>query len=83
MKKIMLIAAHPDDEFKTLILGQRMLSRGEDESILTQLRADSKKANDIIGVNELKFFNFSDNAFYSIDLLKIMKFHIHLQKHFR
>ena len=38
---------------KTLILGQGMLSRGEDESILTQLRADSKKANDIIGVNEL------------------------------
>ena len=89
MKKIMVIAAHPDDEMlgcggalikhskkgdyiKTLILGQGMLSRGEDESILAQLRADSKKANDIIGVNELKFFDFPDNAFDSVPLLKII-----------
>jgi len=90
MKKIMVIAAHPDDEMlgcggtlikhskkgdliKTLILGQGMLSRGEDESILNQLRADSKKANDIIGVNDLKFFDFPDNAFDSVPLLNIIK----------
>jgi len=90
MKKIMVIAAHPDDEMlgcggtlikhskrgdyiKTLILGQGMLSRGEDESILAKLRADSKEANDIIGVNELKFFDFPDNAFDSVPLLKIIK----------
>ena len=51
------------DYIKPLILGQGMLSRGENESILVRLRADSKKANDIIGVNELKFFDFPDNAF--------------------
>ena len=90
MKKIMVIAAHPDDEMlgcggtlikhskngdniKTLILGQGMLSRGEDESILTRLRADLKKANDIIGVNDLKFFDFPDNAFDSVPLLNIIK----------
>ena len=89
LKKIMVIAAHPDDEMlgcggtlikhskkadyiKTLILGQGMLSRGEDESILAKLRADSKKAKDIIGVNELKFFDFPDNAFDSVPLLKII-----------
>src|SRR6056297_1875152 len=63
------------DYIKTLILGQGMLSRGEDESILKQLRADSKKANDIIGVNELKFFDFPDNAFDSVPLLKIIYTH--------
>jgi len=68
MSKIMVIAAHPDDELKTLILGQGMLSRAEDESILTQLRADSKKANDIIGVKELKFFDFPDNTFENASL---------------
>jgi len=90
MKKIMVIAAHPDDELlgcggtlikhskngdyiKTLILGQGMLSRGEDESILIKLRADAKKANGITGVNELKFFDFPDNAFDSVPLLKIIK----------
>jgi LmbE family N-acetylglucosaminyl deacetylase len=90
MKKIMVIAAHPDDELlgcggtlikhskngdhiKTLILGQGMLSRGEDESILIKLRADAKRANDIVGVNELKFFDFPDNAFDSIPLLNIIK----------
>ena len=90
-EKIVVIAAHPDDELlgcggtlikhskkkgdyiKTLILGQGMLSRGEDESVLTHLRADAKKANDIIGVNELKFFEFPDNAFDSVPLLKIIK----------
>jgi len=90
MKKIMVIAAHPDDELlgcggtlikhiknedqiKTLILGQGMLSRGENESFLNQLRTDSKKANDIIGVNELKFFDFPDNAFDTVPLLDIIK----------
>src|SRR6056297_839288 len=58
---------------KTLILGQGMLSRGKNESIMKQLRTDSKKANDIIGVNELKFFDFPDNAFDSVPLLEIIK----------
>jgi len=50
-----------------------MLSRGEDESILTRLREDSKKANEIIGVNELNFFDFPDNSFDSVPLLEIIK----------
>lgn len=90
MKKIMVIAAHPDDELlgcggtllkhsrkgdfiKTIILGQGMLSRGEDESILVKLRADAKQANDLTGVNELKFFDFPDNAFDSVPLIEIIK----------
>lgn len=90
MKKIMVIAAHPDDELlgcggtlikhakngdyiRTIILGQGMLSRGEDESILVELRADAKKANDISGVNELEFYDFPDNAFDSVPLLNIIK----------
>jgi len=90
VKKIMVIAAHPDDELlgcggtllkhsrkgdfiKTIILGQGMLSRGEDESILVKLRADAKQANDLAGVNELKFFDFPDNAFDSVPLIEIIK----------
>lgn len=90
MKRIMVIAAHPDDELlgcggvlikharngdyiRTIILGQGMLSRGEDVSILVKLRADAKKANDITGVNELEFYDFPDNAFDSVPLLNIIK----------
>ena len=58
---------------KTIILGQGMLSRGEDESILVKLRADAKQANDLAGVNELKFFDFPDNAFDSVPLIEIIK----------
>lgn len=90
MKKILLVAAHPDDELlgcggtiakavkmgdqiKTVILGEGMLSRKHATDSLTKLRDDSKKANHILGVDSVTFYQLPDNAFDTIPLLSIVR----------
>jgi LmbE family N-acetylglucosaminyl deacetylase len=40
---------------------------------LTQLRENSKKANHILGVDSLTFYQLPDNAFDTISLLSIVR----------
>ena len=49
-------------------------SRTNNKISLERLRNDSKKANDLIGVNSVAFSEFPDNQLDSISLLKITKY---------
>jgi N-acetylglucosamine malate deacetylase 1 len=94
--KILVIAAHPDDEILgcgatmakhvkngdqvyVAILAEGITSRDKTrnrsnkEKELSLLAEEANKANEVIGVSELKLFDFPDNRMDSIDLLDIIK----------
>jgi len=96
MKKILIVAAHPDDEILgcggtiaelvdqgaeayTLILGEGITARDSKrdkqhrEKEINTLKEQMRKANEIIGVKQVFSFDFPDNQFDSIPLLKIIK----------
>lgn len=59
---------------RSVILSRGMLSRGREfEGHIEKLKEDSKKANEVIGINEIAFYDFPDNAFDSVPLLEIVK----------
>ncbi|MDP3396785.1 MAG: PIG-L deacetylase family protein [Methanoregula sp.] len=61
-------------EVCTVILGEGMLSRGDaNANAVGKLQKHCKKANEIIGVKDLREFSFPDNAFDSVPLLNIVK----------
>ena len=89
--KILIIAAHPDDEclgmagtiakiskdnsIEILILGTGIASRNiqnKNEAII-KLRDESKKANNILGIQKIYFEDLPDNEFDRISLLNITK----------
>jgi LmbE family N-acetylglucosaminyl deacetylase len=95
-KKILIVAAHPDDEVLgcggtvarlvkegcqayTLILGEGITSRDEKrdrekrDKEIHKLKEQAKKANEIIGVEEVFIYDFPDNRFDTIPLLDIVK----------
>ncbi len=95
-KRILVVAAHPDDEIigcggtiarltkedhevYTLILGEGITSRDKKRDIqkrkqdLDLLKDQAKKANSLIGVKNIFFFDFPDNLFDSLSLLEFIK----------
>jgi LmbE family N-acetylglucosaminyl deacetylase len=59
---------------KSIILSKGMLSRGKEyEKYLNKLKESSLKANKTIGVDSVTFYNFPDNSFDTVSLLKIIK----------
>jgi len=59
---------------QSIILGQGMLSRGKEHiKFLNILRDSARKANSFLGIENIKFYDFPDNAFDSVSLLKIVK----------
>lgn len=96
MKRVLVIAAHPDDEVlgcggtialhsgngdevTVAILAEGLTSRSKQRyrelyrEEFKQLQAAAFKANEILGVNEVKLFDFPDNRMDSIDRLDIIK----------
>lgn len=96
MKKILVIAAHPDDEvlgcggtitrlnkegyeLYTLILGEGITSRDDKRSKekrgreIANLKEQAKKANELIGVKKVFFYDFPDNRFDTVPFLDIVK----------
>lgn len=90
--KVLVIAAHPDDEVlgvggaiakhskkgdkvKVVILGEGITSRNPNnaEELLSRLKEDSRRANRILGVEEVYFHSYPDNSFDSVPLLDIIK----------
>lgn len=96
MNKILIIAAHPDDEILgcggtvarlnkeghtiyTLILGEGVTSRdnirnrNKRENKIIDLKNYAEKANKILGVKKVFFYDFPDNRFDAISFLDIVK----------
>lgn len=96
MKKVLVIAAHPDDEVLgcggtmalhamngdevyTAILAEGLTSRAQErnralyEAEFEVLHKAANKANAILGVKEVKLFDFPDNRMDSVDRLDIIK----------
>ncbi|MFA5336865.1 MAG: PIG-L family deacetylase [Candidatus Omnitrophota bacterium] len=94
--KILIIAAHPDDEILgcggviarlikeghsvyTLILGEGITSRDESRNVsrrkkeIENLKGQARRANKILGVKEVFFYDFPDNRFDTVPLLDIVK----------
>ena len=95
-KKILIVAAHPDDEILgcggtvarlisqkheayTLILGEGVTSRDikrdkEARSAdIERLKKQAKKANKILGVRKVFFFDLPDNRFDTVPFLDLVK----------
>ena len=95
-KKVLVIAAHPDDEVlgcggaiarhifdkdivEVIILGEGITSRSKirnvekDRKKLDQFKEKTKKANKILGVNNIIFENLPDNRFDDVNILDITK----------
>lgn len=96
MKRILVIAAHPDDEvlgcggtvaklvkqgFETfiLILGEGVTSRDNIRNIekreneILDLKNYTEKANKVLGVKKIFFYDFPDNRFDTVPFLDIVK----------
>ncbi len=91
MNKLMVIAAHPDDELlgcggtiakliengyeaKTILLSQGLLSRGQEHiKNLKRHKENLIKANKELGIEKIEIYDFPDNSFDSVPLLKIIK----------
>lgn len=91
MQKILVVAAHPDDEILgcggaiakhtkqgdkvwVLILGDGVGAReGSKDEEVDSRKEEAKKANDILGVENLIFKSFPDNKFDSVPLLDVIK----------
>ena len=94
--KILIIAAHPDDEvlgcggtvarlskedhsIYTLILGEGVTSRDNirnrknRENEIIDLKNYAEKANKILGVKRVFFYDFPDNRFDTVSFLNIVK----------
>ncbi|MFQ3544286.1 PIG-L deacetylase family protein [Halobacillus rhizosphaerae] len=94
--KVLVIAAHPDDEIlgcgaamakhvengdevRVAILAEGITSREKkrnrpaNEGKLSLLAKQAEKANQILGVKELKLFDFPDNRMDSVDQIDITK----------
>lgn len=88
MKKVLILAAHPDDE--TLGCGgtiNRLHKEGHHIQLLTFTDGESSrgqseknrnnlldKVSEILGIDEYSFSNFPDNAMDSVPLLSLCKF---------
>lgn len=91
MSKILVIAAHPDDEVlgcggtiakmaaegkqvEILILGEGATSRdGSTGGEVELLRADARKAAEVLGAVNVHFASLPDNRFDSVPLLDVIK----------
>ena len=91
MSKVLVIAAHPDDELlgcggtiarmaaegaqvEILILGEGGTSRDEASgSEVELLRADARRAAQILGAANVRFASLPDNKFDSTPLLEVIK----------
>lgn len=95
-KRILIVAAHPDDEVlgcggtvarlvregyeaHTLILGEGITARdlkrdrsGREREIRA-LKEEVRRANNILGVKEVFFYDFPDNRFDTVALLDVIK----------
>jgi LmbE family N-acetylglucosaminyl deacetylase len=93
--KVLVIAAHPDDEVlgcggsiarlvreghevQIAILGEGLTSRGETREqtardSVAALHLCSKKAADLLGVDDLHLFELPDNRFDTVPLLDVVK----------
>ena len=58
---------------RSVILGQGMISRGVDSSVLKSLRNDAISANEFLGIDHVHFYDFPDNSMDTVPLLKIIK----------
>jgi len=56
---------------KSVILGEGMLSRNNPPASLSSLQDDARKANLVLGVSEVTFYELPDNAFDTVSLLSI------------
>jgi len=66
------------DNVTIAILGEGITSRYQkresaDQSIISDLKTDARKAANIMGCDNLKLFDLPDNRFDSVDLLDIIK----------
>jgi len=67
------------NEVFTFILGEGITARDEQRNIekskkeILKLRKQSKKANEILGVKKIFFYDFPDNRFDTVPLLDIVK----------
>jgi len=63
------------NKITALILGEGIMSRNSiiNKNAILKLRKDARKAQEIIGINNLYFEEFPDNSFDSIPFLKITK----------
>ena len=69
--------AHQGNEIYTLILGRGVAARGHDQENakkqIDELNGCMKAANQTVGVKEVFGFDFPDNSFDSVPILKIIK----------
>lgn len=94
--RVLVVAAHPDDEVlgcggtiikhcqkgdevRILIMAEGLTSRGAKRDVvsnakaLKELHANSYKAAEIMGANQVNLLSFPDNRMDSVDLLDVVK----------